>query len=106
MRAESPTAATILCAAAAVETSRATMSRARESGIQRSLEGLLGTRQWVEECHCLGIFHHVQADALNAAALHTQRLRGLIGDVDDPAIHDRTTVIHPHDNGFAVAQVR
>src|SRR5580692_2480671 len=99
MRAESPTAATILCAAAAVETSRATISRARESGIQRSLEGVLGTRQWIQERHCLGIFHHVQADALNAAALHAQHLRGLVRHVDDPAIYHRTTVIYPHHHG-------
>ena len=41
------------------------------------------------------------------AELHSvvQRLRGSVGQIDNPARNHRTTVIHAHDHGLAVAQV-
>src|SRR6266481_1300942 len=106
MRAESPTAATILFAAAALETSRATMSRSRESGIQTSLEGLLQARYWAQNSDGLRLLHQVQADPLNAPVLQIEFPGSFVGLVDNAAVDHRTAIVDPDYERPAIAQVR
>src|SRR5215510_10677051 len=106
MRAESPTAATILCAAAADETSRATMSRSRESGIQRSVKGLRQTRYSMKGRHGRKRPRQVQTDPLNALLLEIQFPGRCVREVDDSTLYHGAAVIHAHNQRAAVAQVR
>src|SRR5579864_4215784 len=132
--ADSPTAATIFRAAAAVETSSATMSRWRGSsgrkswlrwltppfgmlgrvaGIPVSVETLREFRQRgmiIGEC-LVSVFQvagvdQIQPYALQAALPEFQGLSGAIGQVDDPTGNDRSAVVDPDYDGPAIVQVR
>src|SRR5579862_759524 len=132
--AESPTAATILCAAAAVETSSATMSRSRGSWPRKRSLGWLsppsGMRlgraaipislSLLTEFRHRGMIHgdsfitvllvvranQIQPHALQAALPELQRFGRTIRQVDDPTRHDRPAVVHLHNNRSSIAQVR
>src|SRR5215470_636078 len=106
MRAESPTAATMLCAAAADETSRATMSRSRESGIQRSVKGLRQTRYRMQGRDRRRSLRQVETNPLNALLLEVQLTSGCVREVDNSAFDDRTTVVYPNDKRPPVPEVR
>src|SRR5437899_7085133 len=117
--AESPTAATIFRAAAAVDTSRATMRRWRGSifldfildyselysGLSLpSVSGLIEVGYGFQQRHVGGMVQ-VQPDILQTELLETQRARGVVGKVDDPAVHHGAPVIDTNHHDFAVPQV-
>src|SRR6266404_3435731 len=110
--AESPTAATIFRAAAAVDTSRATMRRWRGSifwalffGLSLpSVSGLVEVGYGLQQRHVGGMVQ-VQPDILQTERLETQRARGVVGKVDDPAVHHGTPVIDTNHHDLAIPQV-
>src|SRR5208282_4694511 len=107
--AESPTAATIFRAAAAVDTSRATMRRWRGSieisGLSLpSLSGLVELGYRLQQRHAGGLVE-VQADRLQTTLFEAQCARGVAGEIDDPAVHNGTPVIDTNHHGLAVPQV-
>src|SRR5713101_1980686 len=110
--AESPTAATIFRAAAAVDTARATMRRWRGS-ISGTLFGTLSLASvsvlvevsyGLQQRHGSGLVE-VQADGLQTALFEAERTGGVVGKVNDPAIYDGTPVIDTNHHGLAVPQV-
>src|SRR5579862_2914003 len=133
VREASPTAATIFCAAEAVETSRATMSRWRGSswrklgpewltppfGMLGDVVGIPASVMTLREFRQRRMVHgdglvsrlyiarinQVQTDALQPSLFEFQGLGGAVGQVDDPAGNDRSTVVDPDDDSPAVTQV-
>lgn len=52
-----------------------------------------------------GCGNQVQADPLDAARLHIDRFSGIVRQIDDAAIDDRSSIVHAHDNRTPVAQI-
>src|SRR5208282_571892 len=107
--AESPTAATIFRAAAAVDTSKATIRRWRGS-IGFSDDHCLVYRVLVElgygsQQRQVGGLVEVQADLLQSSLFEAQCAGGVAGEIDDPAVHNGTPVIDANHHGHAVPQV-
>src|SRR5208283_1403131 len=108
-RAESPTAATIFRAAAAVDTSKATMRRWRGSirsiGLPLpSVSGLVRVGYGLQQRQVSGLVD-VQADPLQTSCFKAQCARGFAGEIDDPAVHYGTPVIDANHHRLAVPQV-
>src|ERR1039458_7265660 len=125
--AESPTAATIFRAAAAVGTSRATMRRWRGSILSTifptnrfpSLSGLVELGYGLQQRHrrwlvirwpavCWPVIRGLvefQADLLHSALFEAQRQRSAVGNIDDPVVHYGTPVIDANHHGLAIPQV-
>src|ERR1035441_5761747 len=119
---ERPRASAAICrAAAAVDTSKATMRRWRGSmffegrcrtfvlDLLPSVSGLGELGYGLQQRHrrWTGIrgLVEVQADLLHTTFFEAQCARGVVGNVDDPVVHKGTPIIDAYHHDLAVPQV-
>src|SRR5450756_2178645 len=106
-----PTAATIFWAAAADETSKATIRFCLGSYILGKCRGFGASRLVLQSCHQLRrsslrpVLYNVQAHSLQAFGFEVEHTRGVVGQVNDASRDDRPPVIDTHHHRPPVAQV-